>query len=65
MEEFIKEKLKILRQLGINVTPAEKSDLLSCQTENQLDRVARKIINWHWDKPSARENETISGRRFA
>lgn len=44
MTKLVKEKIKILRELGYHLTKAQLKNLHSCATEYQLDRVAHDII---------------------
>ena len=44
VKDYIKQKLKILKQLGIAVTNEEKDRLMQCKTEYEADRYARDLI---------------------
>lgn len=44
MKEYIEEKIKVLHQLGIFLTPDEKRHLWSLKTEIAVDAYARVLI---------------------
>ena len=44
IEHYIKYKIKVLKQLGIRLTKAEKDHMKSLKTEIAVDNYARSII---------------------
>lgn len=44
MADYIKWKTKILRQLGINLTPEQKEHMKTLQNEIQVDNFAHDLI---------------------
>jgi len=44
MNGYVEEKLKVLQQLGINLTKEMRQHLIELKTEIAIDNCARKII---------------------
>ena len=44
MEKAIKEKIGVLKQLGITVSEEQRYALYACENKTQLDNCARRII---------------------
>ena len=42
--EYIKEKVKVLKQLGVRVTDELKLKMLQCRNEIQIDNIAHDLI---------------------
>lgn len=44
LRKYIQEKLKILKQLGIEMTEDRLAHIWACQSEWAVDRYARELI---------------------
>ncbi len=61
--EEIKEKISILRELGIKLYSTDIDRLYTCKNHTQLDNMARDMINRQW-KPCKTVTHS-TGRVFA
>lgn len=45
MSEYVKEKLKIIKDFGIKLTPREKARIVNCDNETQVDNIVFDILH--------------------
>lgn len=59
VKDYIKTKLKVLKQLGIAVTDEDRERLKRCRTEYEVDRYARDLIMREPKKVVKKKRPTI------
>lgn len=64
MSEAIKEKIKVLRQLGIQLTQHDLTRINESVSIVQLDNVARDIISHYGDNYSS-NRQCCTGKAFS